>query len=360
MTLENLLLVLSTCITGTLVALGGIITFFYAFRRKNRLIFLFSAMWLMYAVFWFIDAAAHLFYSIPLMALAIIPQLIGVPCIIIFIELSGKENVNPIKISVLMIIEALVFIITFYVPDNWEIIPGYGIHNKGILRFAQVIYIFYFMTFYFLWSFHTWRKAPANLKRLTSYLLFGSTTFSIVTGVLYVIGTFIRIFNAIGFFINGIGAFITILVILKDPRIIYILPFKAYRILVVDTKEGVALLKYDWGKAGDVEENIFTMMFQAIGDVLDDILKKGDVQEIQMDRAVLLINHNKENSIASVLIASKSSKSLRYGLKRFSEEFNAHIHSTLEGSRSNGDYNEGVKLVERVFDFVPSYKSVIL
>jgi len=360
MSIENFLLVLSTSITGTLVAIGGIITFIYAFRRKNRLIFLFSAMWLMYAVFWFIDAAAHYLYSIPLMALAIVPQLIGVPCIIIFIELSRKENINPIKISILMIIEALVFIVTFYVPDNWEIIPGYGIHNKGILRISQVIFLFYFMIFYVLWSFQTWRKAPADLKRLTSYLLFGSTIFSIVTGAMYAIGTFIRTFNAIGFFFNGIGAFITILVILKDPRIIYILPFKAYRILVVDTRASVALFKYDWAKAGEVEENIFTMMFQAIGNVLEDILKKGDVQEIQMDQAVLLINHNKENSTVSVLIASKSSKSLRYGLKRFNEEFDAHFRSNLEGSRKVSDFNEGFKIVEQVFDFVPSYKSEII
>ena len=359
MSIENLLLVLSTLITGTLVAIGGIITFIYAFRRKNRLIFLFSAMWLMYAIFWFIDAAAHYFYSIPLMALAIVPQLIGIPCIIIFIELSRKEHVSPIKISILMIIEALVFIITFYVPDNWEIIPGYGIHNKGILRIAQIIYLFYFMIFYFLWSFHTWRKAPADLKRLTSYLLIGSAIFSIVTGVMYAIGTFIKTFNAIGFFVNGIGAFITILVILKDPRIIYILPFKAYRILVVDTIASVALFKYDWAKAGEVEENIFTMMIQAIGSVLEEILKKGDVQEIQMDRAVLLIKHNKENNIASVLITSKFSKSLRYGLKRFNDEFVGRFQRSLENPRKVSDFVEGSKIVEDVFDFVPSYKSEI-
>ena len=177
---------------------------------------------------------------------------------------------------------------------------------------------------------------------------------------MYAIGSFIRNFNAIGFFVNGIGAFITIWVILKDPRIIYILPFKAYRILVVDTIASVALFKYDWAKAGEVEENIFTMMIQAIGSVLDDILKKGDVQEIQMDQAVILINHNNENSIASVLIASKSSKSLRYGLKKFNEEFVARFQRTLEGSRKVSDFNDGLNIVELVFDFVPSYKDEII
>ena len=139
---ENLMLVLTASIVGTLVAIGGIITVIYAIKKKNRLILLFSAMWLSYAVYWFIDAAAHYYYSTFLMMLAILPQLIGVPCIIVFIELIKKEHVNPIKISILIIIEALLLYITFFVPGNYKIIPGYGVHNKGILRIFQVIFLF--------------------------------------------------------------------------------------------------------------------------------------------------------------------------------------------------------------------------
>ncbi|MBY8985679.1 MAG: hypothetical protein KGD65_11455 [Candidatus Lokiarchaeota archaeon] len=85
--IDNLILVLSATFTGIIVGIGGIITFIYAVKQKKRLLFLFSAMWLLYAVFWFIDAAAHFFYDPFLMTIAIIPQLIGVPRIIIFIEL---------------------------------------------------------------------------------------------------------------------------------------------------------------------------------------------------------------------------------------------------------------------------------
>ncbi|GAH02311.1 unnamed protein product, partial [marine sediment metagenome] len=147
-------------------------------------------------------------------------------------------------------------------------------------------------------------------------------------------------------------------VILKDPRIIFILPFKAYRILIVDTNGSVALYKHDWANVGTLEENMFTMMLQAIGNVLDDILKKGEVQEIQMDRAVLIIHHDKTHSIASVLIASKSSKSLRYGLKRFNEKFIAVYHSNLAEERKVGMFEETREIVDMVFDFVPSYKEI--
>ncbi|MHA2398731.1 MAG: hypothetical protein ACXADU_07560, partial [Promethearchaeota archaeon] len=78
--IANLLLVLSASTTGVLVAVAGIITFIYAIRRRNYLIFLFSAMWLLYGIFWFIDAAAHYYYSLFLMSIAILPQLVGVPC----------------------------------------------------------------------------------------------------------------------------------------------------------------------------------------------------------------------------------------------------------------------------------------
>lgn len=358
--LDNFLLVLTTSISGTLLAIGGIITFIYAIKKKNQLILLFSAMWLLYAVFWFIDAAAHYYYSIPLMALAIFPQLIAVPCIIIFIELVRKEHVNPIKISTLAIIEAIVFYITFFMnpSDNWDIIPGYGVHNKGILRVSQIVFIFYYVTLYFIWSFQTWRKSPDSLKRLTILLFIGSILFSVVTAAMYALGTFIRAFNSIAFIVHSVGAVANIIVILKDPRIIYILPFKAYRILVVDTNASVALYKYDWAKVGKLEETMFSMMLQAIGNVLDDILKKGEVQEIQMDRAVLLIHHDKAYSIASILIASKSSKSLRYGLKRFNEDFVNAFQTRLNGERKVGMFEETRALVEKVFDYIPSYIAV--
>jgi len=352
---DNLLLVLSTTITGTLLLIGGIITFIYAIKRNNRPIFLFSAMWLLYSVFWFIDAAAHYFYSTFLMAIAIIPQLIGAPCLIIFIELSRKENISPIKITILFVMEFLLLFVTF-LPGGLEIIPGYGVHNKGVLRITQVVWMGYFVFLYFLWSYQTWKKAPLELKRLVTWLLFGSTLFSIITALMYVLGSFIRIFNSIGFFINGIGAFITIVVILKDPKIIYILPFKAYRILVVNTNEASALFKYDWAKLGEVEENIFTMVLQAVGSVLDEILKKGEVREIQLDRAVLPIQHNKRYPIASVLVTSRSTKSLRYGLRIFNEQFISKFYSDQDDLYEVSRFEEANKLVDVIFDFVPKYK----
>ncbi|MHA1986038.1 MAG: hypothetical protein ACW98D_05295 [Promethearchaeota archaeon] len=354
--IPNLFLVLSASITGFFVGIGGIITFLYAIIQKKRLLFLFSAMWCLYAVFWFLDAFAHLLYSDFLMAIAIIPQLIGVPCIIIFIELIRKENVSPVKITILSVIELSLLIVTF-LPGGREIIPGYGVHNKGLLRIFQIIFLLYFVSLYFIWTFQTWKRAPLELKRLVSLLLLGSTLFSIVTALSYALGSILRIFNAIAFLINGIGALITIIVILIEPKIIYILPFKAYRIFVIDTDKGTALYRYDFAKLKEVEENMFSSFLQAVGDILDEILKKGEVREIQMDRAVLLIQNDIRYPIALVLIATRSTKSLRYGLNDFYDQFISNFYHEGDDFYDISKFREADNLIDKIFDFVPKYEN---
>jgi hypothetical protein len=237
-----------------------------------------------------------------------------------------------------------------------QIVPGYGIHNVGPLRVLQVIFLVYYVLVYFSWSYLTWKRAPKELKKLVNFLLFGSILFSFVTAFMYSLGGIVKIFNAIGFITHSLGALFTIIVIWKDPRIIYILPFKAYRILVVDTNAGTGLFKYDWAELKAVDENIFSMVLQAVGSILDEVLKKGEIREIKMDQAVLLIQHEKKSPVASVLVTSKSSKSLKYGLKKFNSEFIETFQSQFDGLYEVSRFRDAKKIVERIFDFIPIYQ----
>jgi len=104
-----------------------------------------------------------------------------------------------------------------------------------------------------------------------------------------------------------------------------------------------------------IDENVFTMVLQAVGSILDELLKKGEVREIKMDRAVLLIQHNKNFPVASVLVTTKSSKSLRYGLKKFNSEFIDKFKSHFGGMYEVSRFKKARTLVEEYFDFVPDY-----
>ena len=173
---------------------------------------------------------------------------------------------------------------------------------------------------------------------------------------MYSLGGFLKIFNSLAFITHSLGSLFTIIVIWKDPRIIYILPFKAYRILVVDTNAGTGLFKYDWAELKAVDENIFSMVLQAVGSILDEVLKKGEIREIKMDQAVLLIQHERNSPVASVLVTSKSSKSLKYGLKKFNSEFIETFQSQFDGLYEVSRFRDAKKIVEHIFDFVPVYQ----
>jgi hypothetical protein len=191
------------------------------------------------------------------------------------------------------------------------------------------------------------------------WVLVGTIVYSIVALIFYAVGGFIKLFNSIAFLSNGVGALITIIVVLKEPKVIYILPFTAYRILVIDTHGGTALFRYDWADIGKVEENIFSALLQSVANILDDILKKGEVREIQMDRAILLIQHNKKYPIASVLVSSKSSKSLRYALRNFNEEFISNFYRDENDFFEVSQFESAKSLVGKIFDFVPEHKKLV-
>lgn len=353
---ENLLLGITTFTAGTLSLINGILTFVYAKRRKNRVIFLFSTNWFLQAIFWYLDGTAHLTYTPLIMAISFIPHTIGVLFLFIYIELIEKENVSTVIVSFLVIIELLFLSFAFF-PGGIEVVPNYGVHIIGLCRIFQIVFLIFYVFYYFSWSYKTWRKSPPELKQNATLLLLGSALFSIVTVLMYVFGTLIKIFNPLGFVVHGIGAFITVIVIWQDPKLIYVLRFKAYRIIVLETGSGTALYKYDWAELRNIDENFFSMMLQAISNVLNELLHKGEVREVHTDQAILIIQHNLQYPIASVVIASKSCKSLRYGLKQFNDQFVSKFSSDIEQNYHDvSKFDDAIVLVKKVFDFVPEYK----
>jgi len=356
----NLLLGITTFLAGTLSLVNAILTLLYVRRRKNRVIYIFSANWFLQAIFWFLDGTAHLTYNPLIMAISFIPQTIGVLCLFIYIELIEKENVSPIKASILVVIE-LLYLMSAFLPGGMRVdkTPPYGVHIIGLCRIFQIIFLVFYVLFYFSWSYKTWRKSPSELKQKATVLLLGSALFSVVTVLMYALGSLegLKIFNPLGFVVHGVGALLTVIVIWQEPKLIYVLRFKAYRIIVLETGSGTALFKHDWAELRDIDENFFSMMLQAISSVLNELLHKGEVREVYTDQAVLLIQHNLQYPIASVIIASKSCKSLRYGLKEFNEQFVSKYSSDIEKNYHNVSRFEGASaIVDKVFDFVPEYQ----
>jgi hypothetical protein len=176
-----------------------------------------------------------------------------------------------------------------------------------------------------------------------------------VTTAFYALGTVSRLANPLGFFFHGVGALITILVLLKEPSIIYILPFKAYRLTVFETSAGVTLIKHDWAELRSIDENVFSMLIQATRSVLNEIINKGEVRKIDLDKAVLMVQHDVKYPIVSVLVTSKSCKSLQYGLKAFHDQFITNFISDSDNLKDPTQFKGAEDLIEKIFDFIPEH-----
>lgn len=353
--IDQILLVISTTTCGILMAIGGIMTLIYAKQKSYKIMYLFSANWLLQSICWFLIAYAHGTYSTLSMSIAFIFNGLGVLCLTIFLELIEKERVSPSKISGLVVIITIYWVLTF-LPGSMEIVPAYGIHIIGNCRLFQIILLIIYFSLYFFWSLKTWRKSPSELKSEGKLIFIGGLMFSYVALTFYMLGSFLIPLNSIGFIINSIGAFITIIVIKRDAKIIYILPFKAYRLSVFETNGGLALFSYNWAPLTELPNEIFSGMLQGIGTLLNEFLDKGTLREISLDQATLIIQYNKSYPIASVLVTSKSSKALKHALTQFNTEFIQKFSTGFDKFNNISQFDGAKAIVEKVFDFVPNYK----
>jgi hypothetical protein len=142
----------------------------------------------------------------------------------------------------------------------------------------------------------------------------------------------------------------------KEPKLPYILPFKAYRLTVID-KSGIPLFTYNWAPLKDlVEKELFSGMLQAVSAFVDESLRKGDIREIRLAEALLILQPSNQFPIVSVLFTNKSSQSLKHALDifttRFVEDFSQHFAPPINTKL----FNAASDLVSDFFSFVPEHE----
>ena len=109
------------------------------------------------------------------------------------------------------------------------------------------------------------------------------------------------------------------LIFVKQPKLAYILPFKAVRLTVIETNGGIPLFTHAWSSEGLIDDSLFTGMLHATSQFMDESLKRGNVHEVHLEKAILLIQSSEKYPISSILLVTKSSRSLRHALNKFAE-----------------------------------------
>jgi hypothetical protein len=176
-----------------------------------------------------------------------------------------------------------------------------------------------------------------------------------VASPLMLISSFQLTFPGLEFIVGGIGLILMAYTTFKKPKMIFILPFKALRLTVIETQGGISLFTHNWDDSSLIDnEDLWAGMLQGVNLIFRESLNKGDVQEIKLANAMLLVQRSKQYPVACIVVATKVSKMLRDGLRVFAQKFFESFANKFNELSDVSKFAPASELVAESFPFIPS------
>jgi hypothetical protein len=231
-----------------------------------------------------------------------------------------------------------------YLRVDWA-----GFFNIIAILFTciSVLYLFY-------WGTKTWLNAPFLIKKEASIFFIGILFICPLGLLFYLLYLFEAFLIIVSDFMVMIGALIFIFSVLKEPKLLYILPFTIHRIVVKD-RNGHPLYDHDWSET-NITDTIFTGFLNAVQLMSKEVMHIGGLLDINLEEGILILKESKNITVG--LVASKTSKLLRDSVIKFTDDFETKFERELKNSvRDMAQYDGAFELIEKYFSNFP-YKII--
>lgn len=207
------------------------------------------------------------------------------------------------------------------------------------------------------------RHAPGDLKASSRFVLAGG----ILTGVVATImGLFFplqvptpggEVTVWLSQPIQALGVLLTVYGLARAPALVYVLPSRVLRLMVLDLKSGIPLFAHTWQtRAGLADEDLFSGMLQGVSMIVREAVNRGNVQEILLERAVLVIRRVEGSPVTCILVTTRASARLREALGVFASRFVEEYGDALKRNPNNvTQFHGATGIVAECFPFVPEY-----
>ncbi len=221
---------------------------------------------------------------------------------------------------------------------------------NGLFNMIHNVLYFIFIMYFFFWGFKTWSSSPFYLKEKALINLIGTSIYvfgGLLFHILYYINPIFKIFMIIS---NLIGMLIMTIVITKNVKILYVLPYTIYTISVRDHK-GNPLFDHDWSESS-ISETVFSGFLNAIEIMSEEIMHMGGILDINLNKGILFVNRSKYITIG--LVASNASKLLRDCVINFANDFENKFERLLKKSCIDmNEYKLAYELINKYFSNIP-------
>lgn len=339
--------------TSITIFIAVLLTYFEPKTKKIRSLF-FIRMALIFMVLYFVfDLLANLFLSATLARIYPIMLFPTSMFFIIGINFMIKETINSI-IFILAFGAGVLLCYLAFQPDavGFEFEWGYlTVNPVGMFEVLEDFLIFLLFIPIFYWGIKTWLNAPFFIKKEALIFFIGIIIVAPITMVVFVFYYWDPSFILYSDIILSLGVFIMCIAIFLEPKLLYILPFTVYRIVVKDN-EGYPLFDHDWSESG-IDEPIFTGFINAVQLMSEEVMKIGGLVNIDLTEGILILNESEYITVG--LVASKSSRLLRNALTGFTKDFEVTFQRNLKKSiRDKKEYATAYSLIEKYFSNFPS------
>jgi len=163
-------------------------------------------------------------------------------------------------------------------------------------------------------------------------------------------------FQLVGFSLNLVGSILMVSAYGREPKLLFVLPFKALRLTVLDTRSGIALFSYTWNEGKDlIDDQLFSGMLDALNKATQETIKRGKLQEIRVTDALIMIQYDTRYPVATFLVTTRPSQSLRDGLQMFAQKFSETFLTPTYNSSDMSQFSGALDLIGAIFPQVPVY-----
>ncbi len=292
-------------------------------------------------------------------------SVLGYVFIFIFVNYVWFERMQllllvPVIVIATLEIAAVYFtegLITYTFMDGGTVVAT-SIGKTGLLLVCEVILgnagtnliIVAYITYSYV-------KAPGTLKRPARFLmLFTWACVFVLAAIMLTVRTFPN--SMLSLALYGINYLITVAIFvllivlaIRNPQLLCILPFRVDRLLVIYNNSGLPLFDHHFSKQ-KVDEVLFSGLIQGLQQMSIEVLQKGQIRQIILDSGVLTFQKMELYTVG--LLASSSSQILAQSFSSFTSAFERQFHKELQ--QFNGDrsvFGKADLLIRKYFENIP-------
>jgi len=324
-------------------------------RMRYKYIFFNASVWITLSIYIFFTILAVYSKSILFYYIAMIFLMIDHIFLLIEGETLISDEINPWKLGFLVGWNVFGFMKMITI-DNFMIFTSEGGHT---ISFGDLFWVSICVMGIVLSGAHfvfiavlAYRKTPSFMKKNALLYLIGLI---IITLVAYFISFFPPWGYLLSIFCNGLGALIISITQTRDPKLLFILKLKVFRLTVINTDSGVEMFNHNWQTDNELVDSVlFSGMVQGINTIMKESVKAGDITEIHLSDGIMLINRCQHSPVACILIAANTTRVIVDSFQRFSTKF----YAKFQNSFTNPDvsvFYDAKQIIEESFPFIPDY-----